>query len=97
PDASPGTPPIDCITTRWRFAGPTSAGETVSVEARVGVPRPVLTGRLVDADGRSVAGGPVHVQVLGVPRDPSGTPPHTTSMTDAQGRFRIAVDVELPA
>lgn len=86
------------------LAGPVTAGEEVQVELQLGPLKPVLTGRVLDGDGRPRAGMPFALALRPLdppPPDSSAGPPRTVpslfDTTDAEGRFRIPWTPPLPA
>lgn len=74
-----------------RFAGPREAGEEVVVTLRAGDSYPVLTGRVLDAEGtalaRSLTGGRIVVERAGQAPEEHDL----TARVDDEGRFRIVV------
>jgi hypothetical protein len=91
-----GWTPEQFATVRRSLAGPAADADVVTVDLVVGRPRPSVTGRLVDADGRPVTGRCVD----GVVFAPSGYLarhlPSQSAVTSADGRFAMKFGDEIP-
>jgi hypothetical protein len=91
-----GTPAERFATARREFGGPAAPGGTAEVTLTVGLPMPVAEGRLVDADGRPLAGRGVGGVVFGTAFPRVGPLPSDSRRTGADGRFRLQFDAQLP-
>lgn len=85
------------------IAGPTAAGEEVSLTMRFGEEFPWILGRVLDATGAPIASTTIAAstrRVRAVPKDPASGPDresHFKLSTDESGRFRHRLDGVVPA
>ena len=82
-------------TVTQRLRGPSRAGEVTQVDVTVGAARPVVVGRLVDAKGGAIADLQLFADVVepgNETLDMGDCDMSCTSVTDAAGRFRFALD-----
>ena len=91
-----GWTPEQFATVRRSLDGPAADGDVVNVDLVVGRPRPSVAGRLVDDDGRPVAGRCVDGVVFAQSGYLARQRPSQSAVTSADGRFALKFRDELP-
>jgi hypothetical protein len=94
PDGRPGPARV---TRRERFVGPKAGLRPFAVDVPIGAPQPRAVGRLVNTAGVAIPARSLCARLLGVATDRYGRAPQANANADANGRFVVEMDADLPA